>query len=450
MKTSILVCTILVFLAGVGTTNAQSGYPGQAGPNVGPDIISRVTKVKGLKLVWNSSSQPPTRADCLTKFGVPCYGPQEIREAYGLTPLIDAGYTGAGETIVIIDSFGSPTIAQDLKIFDAGYDLPDPPSFTVLAPLGTVPFDPSNIDQVSWAVETTQDVEWAHAMAPGASIVLLTSPVDETQGVQGLPEFLRLEQYALDHHLGKVISQSWGTAENNLFDLAGRRVVNDFERFYLRAALENVTVLAASGDTGSANVNVNDEFYPFPTVLFPASSPLVTAVGGTNLYIDANGNYQSETVWNDVYGASGGGVSQHFLEPPYQHLLPASVQKQLNHHRGIPDIAYNAGPSTAAIVIYISFWGYCIDGGTSEGPPQWAGIIADANQLAGHPLGFLNPKLYFLGAIGGQSEVFHDITVGNNSYHGIRGYDATRGWDLASGWGTPNLSDLIWALARQQ
>jgi len=108
----------------------------------------------------------------------------------------------------------------------------------VLAPLGTVPFDPSDSDQVGWASETTLDVEWAHALAPGAGIVLLTSPVSETEGVQGLPEFLQLEQYALDHHLGKIISQSWGATENTLFDPAGLRVMADFERFYLRAALE--------------------------------------------------------------------------------------------------------------------------------------------------------------------------------------------------------------------
>src|SRR5208282_6742149 len=105
----------------------------------------------------------------------------------------------------IIDSFGSPTIEQDLSTFDAGYGLPDPPSFTVLAPLGSVTFDPTNSDQVGWAFETTLDVEWAHAMAPNANIVLLTSPVSQNEGVQGMPEFLFLEQYALNGHLGKII-----------------------------------------------------------------------------------------------------------------------------------------------------------------------------------------------------------------------------------------------------
>ena len=434
-----------VFLPCVLAMRAPAAAAGQGVQNERPDVISRVTKVKGLKLVSTSSLLPPTDAECRIDTGIPCYSPQEIRNAYRLTALLDAGYTGAGQTIIIIDSFGSPTIQQDLSTFDAGYGLPAPPSFAVLAPLGTVSFDPSNSDQVGWAFETTLDVEWAHALAPGARIVLLTSPVSETEGVQGLPEFLQLEQYALDHHLGKIISQSWAATENTLFDPAGQQVIADFERFYLRAALENVTVLASSGDWGSANKDISYNYYTFPTVNFPASSPLVTAVGGTTLYADTDGNYQSETVWNNGHGASGGGLSQYFFEPLYQYLLPASVQKKLNHHRGIPDVAYNADPNTP-ILVYESFVqssGYYIIGGTSEGAPQWAGIVADANQLAGHPLGFLNQRLYLL-----RGKGFHDVTVGNNSFVGVPGYNATPGWDLATGWGSPDVSTLLRELVR--
>ena len=143
-------------------------------------------------LVSRDADTPPTDAYCRINFGSPCYSPQEMRTAYGLDGLLHAGMVGAGQTIVIIDSYGSPTIAADLKAFDAGYGLPDPPSFRILAPLGTVPFDPNTYpDQPGWAAETTLDVEWAHAMAPGAAIVLLTSPVDETEGVQGCRNFWR-------------------------------------------------------------------------------------------------------------------------------------------------------------------------------------------------------------------------------------------------------------------
>jgi subtilase family serine protease len=446
MRTFVAACLIFVLLPSVVTLRAESGHPGQAPP----DVLSRVTKVKGLKLV---ATQAPTDAACRAVLDTPCYSPQEIQNAYGLTPILSAGYTGSGETIIIIDSFGSPTIAQDLETFDADYGLPDPPSFTVLAPLGTLPFDPTNSDQVGWAFETTLDVEWAHAMAPNANIVLLTSPVSQNEGMQGMPEFLFLERYALKFQLGKIISQSWGATENTLFTQAGRQVFEDFERFYEDAAQQNVTVLASAGDSGSANLETNaTTYYAFPTVIFPASSPLVTAVGGTSLYADTSGNYQSETVWNNSIGAGGGGVSQQFPEPLYQKLLLNSVQKALRNYRGIPDVAYNADPNTA-ILVYTGFLpgnaGYYFIGGTSEGSPQWAGIIADANQLAGHPLGFLNLKLYSLVALVGQSQFFHDITIGNNSFNGVPGYAATTGWDLASGWGTPNLGKLVWELAHQ-
>jgi len=394
-----------------------------------------------------AGAQAPSDAFCRANFGIPCYSPQEIRHAYGVDRLLDKGYDGAGETIVIFDSYGSPTIASDLATFDAGYGLPAPPSFTILSPLGTVPFDPTAIpDQINWAFETTLDVDWSHAMAPDASIVLMTSPVDETEGVQGMPQFNYLENYALDHNLGQIWSQSWGATENTLFTPAGQQVFNSFEQTYARAAATGVSVFASAGDSGAANVELNGTtFYPFPTVIFPASSPLVTAVGGTSLYADTSGDYQSETVWNNAIGAGGGGISQVFGEPLYQKLvLPPADQQLLGGHRGLPDVSWNADPDTS-ILVYVSFLaaadnGYYFIGGTSEGSPDWAGFTADLNQLVGHPIGFLNPYLYALGKAGIG---FHDITVGNNSFAGVTGYSATPGWDPASGWGTPDVGQLL-------
>jgi subtilase family serine protease len=213
-------------------------------------------------------------------------------------------------------------------------------------------------------------------------------------------------------------------------------------------------VLAAAGDNGSSNLETDGvTFYPFPTVGFPASSPLVTSVGGTTLYADTSGNYQSETVWsNPGCCAGGGGISQIFEEPLYQQLsLPKDVRRQLGGRRGVPDVSYNADCNNV-ILVYLSylgaaeagFYGIC---GTSEGSPQWAGIVADLNQYAGRPLGFLNPALYALGGIGRFGSLGRDITVGNNALLEVPGavapgYSATRGWDLASGWGTPNLVEL--------
>ena len=344
-----------------------------------------------------------------------------MQTGYGVSALLADGIDGAGQTIVIVDSFGSPTIAADLAQFDADYGLPDPPSFKVLSPLGTVPFDPTSSDMQGWAFETTLDVEWAHSMAPGASIVLLTSPVSETEGTVGMPEMLALETYALDHHLGHVISQSFGATENTLFDDAGKKVIADFEAFYARARHERVTVFASAGDNGSENQEQDAvTFYPFPTVLYPASSPNVTAVGGTTLSLDTSGTYQGEVVWDaDGDGAGGGGVSQYFPEPLWQAPLPRADQKILGGHRALPDVAYNGDPESS-ILVYISFYGadYAGDysiGGTSEGSPQWAGIAADLNQLAGRPMGFLNGKLYALGELGLIRPFFHDHPPSGNN-----------------------------------
>ena len=439
---ALLLCSILLLFSGqVVAASAQSTHH-----------IGALSQGHGSLWV---GTQPPTDAACrsrATRPG-PCYSPQEMRQAYDLTPLIQQGDTGKGQTIVIIDSFGSPTALADLQKFDKDYGLPDPPSFQQLAPIGSVPFDPNNSDQIGWAEETSLDIQWSHAMAPDANIVVLTSPVSETQGVQGMPEFLQLEQYALDHHLGNIISQSWSATENTLFTPDGQKVFNDFEHFYQEAALAKISVFASTGDSGTANSDVNGNVYPFATVGYPSSSPWVTAVGGTSLYADTNGNYQSETVWNEgANDATGGGISQHFQEPLYQRLLPASTQKLLNGHRGLPDIAMNADPYTAVPVYLGNFVkkpGYYLFGGTSESAPLWAGLTADANQYAGHPLGFLNPQLYLLGAnhlI--ASQIFHDITVGNNSQPSIPGYQATPGWDAASGWGSPIAQPLIRTLAK--
>jgi subtilase family serine protease len=425
---------------------ASAGTGSLARSHAGPMSVPALPLNMKLAAV---GSQAPTDAQCRAQIGVPCYSPQEMRHAYGVDQLLSRGDDGAGQTIVIFDSFGSPTITSDLASFDAGYGLPAPPSFTILSPLGTVPYNPTAIpDQVGWAVETTLDVEWAHAMAPDASIVLMTNPVDETQGVQGMPQFNELENYALDHHIGQVWSQSWGTTENTLFTPAGERVYRNFESTYARAAAHGVTVFASAGDAGTANPTDTTGFYPFPTVNFPASSPLVTAVGGTTLTADTSGNYQSETVWNSDGGATGGGISQKFGEPLYQRLLRRSVQTLLNGARGLPDVSFNADPNSP-VLIYLSFFGpssagYYTIGGTSEGSPSWAGLTADLDTLVGHPIGLLNPFVYVLGAFGVG---FHDITVGNNGLEGVPGYNATPGWDAATGFGTPDIGQLFGDIA---
>ncbi|MHB1488337.1 MAG: S53 family peptidase [Acidimicrobiales bacterium] len=378
---------------------------------------------------------------CRTVYRIPCYSPEEMRHAYGVDALTSAGDIGAGQTIVIVDSYGSPDIRSDLQQFDSAYNVPPPPSLIVDAPLGTVPFDNTNVTMIVWAEETTLDVEWAHAMAPGAGLVLLTSPVAETGGVQGMPQFLQLEQYALDHHLGNVLSQSWGSPENSLLSSTGRALITQFDGLFQQAASAGVTVLAASGDHGSAQGGG-----PAPTVQFPASSPWVTSVGGTTLDATVTGQYQGEVAWNTNVGASGGGVSQLEPEPAYQRCLPTGDQTLLHGFRGLPDVAMNADWNSP-VPIFMSLPGfiggsYLTVGGTSEGSPVWAGIVADLDQHAGTSLGFLNPLLYRLGCTGGLANVMHDITAGTNAWGGVPGYVATPGWDPVTGWGSP------WRLSR--
>ena len=310
-------------------------------------------------------------------------------------------------------------------------------------------------DDFYWALETTLDVEWAHAIAPAANIVLLTSPVDETQGIQGLPQFLQLEQYALNNHLGNIISQSWGTAERTLFPTATMPIFNEFNTFYQQAAAQHVTVFATSGDDGTANdVVTQNNVFPYPTVLFPGSSPYVTTVGGTRLWTNTDGSYRGEVAWDvPPYVATGGGISQHYAEPSYQTAhLPTAMQRQLHGYRGVPDIAYNASAGSS-VLMYMSFRGtttkgYYNIGGTSEGAPQWAGITAIADQYVHRSLGFLNPALYSLANSLAYARDFHDITQGNNGLYGVRGYNAGTGWDLLTGWGSPNVTNLVHDLAK--
>jgi len=375
------------------------------------------------------------------------FTPQQFRDAYGVTPLLNQGYTGKGQTVVVIDSFGSPTLQDDINAFDQQYNLP-PITLQILSPLGSKPFDPSNQDMQGWAGETSLDVQVIHSIAPDANIVVLTSPVDETEGTVGLPQFRQIEEYAVNHHLGNIISQSWGASEVTLADQAGQQEISQWTSFYQQATTQDgVTFFVGSGDSGAtdlANCDVNNKIYSTtPTTSFPSDEPWVTSVGGTTLSSDGNGNY-SETAWTD----SGGGFSKFFKEPDFQQQLPSSDQSQLNGRRGVPDVAADADPASGWPIYVLGQ--QQIIGGTSAACPFWAALTAIADQMAGHPLGFINPALYKLGLSSSYSQDFRDITSGNNSADAqgttVQGYNAVPGWDPITGWGTPNAAKLLPAL----
>jgi subtilase family serine protease len=370
--------------------------------------------------------RPPSSQECLRLNHRPCLTPTQVRAAYGIDTMLQRGITGRGRTITIIVSFGSPTLRADLHAFDRAFGLPDP-QLQILSPLGER--HPYNS---VWAGETTLDVEWAHAIAPGARLVVLESPVDETEGVQGLPEFLALDRYALLHHLADVISQSWDATEDTLLDGPGRAIVAQLHAFYVDAARQGVTVVAASGDEGMAGLDRSlSHLYPYPVVQYPASDPYVLAVGGTHLVIDARGYARDETAW----AGSGGGSSKLFPEPIYQRGLPLATQRQLGYHRGLPDVSYNAG------IPILMYWegGWSFPIGTSAAAPQWAGLIALADDAAGSDLGLVNPALYQMAASPHYRTALHDITHGgtNGPTLGRPGGSAGLGWDIATGLGSP-------------
>jgi subtilase family serine protease len=413
-----------------------------------------------------SARQPLTQDQCEALFTAPCYDPAQFQTAYNEQPLFNSGITGKGQTIVIVDSFGSPTIRADLATFDAEFNLPAPPSLKIIQPAGTVPaYDPTDANgDVGWAGETNLDVEWSHAMAPGASILLVETPVAETEGTAGFPQIVKAENYVVSHHLGQVISQSFGATEPTF---PSRAAIAGLRGAYFNALRNHVTVLAATGDAGATDYSnaAGTLLYTHPAVDWPSSDPLVTAVGGTQLALFSTGQRaQADRVWNDStnYGlneqlfggpgpfatGTGGGKSAIFARPWYQD----SVAGVTGPSRGVPDISMSGACSGLADT-YQSFAGqpagWYVTCGTSESTPLFAGIVALADQMAGRSLGLINPALYAMSAA--HAPGLADVTAGNNDVSFIqdntlirvKGYHAAPGYDLASGVGTVNAALFV-------
>jgi subtilase family serine protease len=415
--------------------------------------------LSGPILVGKQLPAPVSTADCQADFGISCYTPVQYRVHYDLNPLYSQGVNGQGETIVIVDSYGSPTIRNDIKVFDQQFGFPNPD--LQIVKFGTIPpFDPTNSTMVGWAEETTLDVEYAHSIAPDAKIVLAETSVAETEGVTGFPEMMSAEESLINAGVGDVISQSFGATENTFpgFSSGNYSSLLDLRYAFKDALAHHVTVLAASGDAGATDYESDGStLYPYRVNSWPSSDPLVTSVGGSQLYLGNSGNQlQPDSVWNDGYGAGGGGVSAVFSRPLYQ----AGVSSVVGSHRGTPDISMSAAVNGGCWV-YMSFAGtetpgvdnpgWYIFGGTSEATPIFSGIVALADQVAGHRLGLINPALYALGQAsehGAGNTGLVDITTGNNSFAGVAGYNATPGYDLASGWGTIDAAKFVPALAR--
>jgi subtilase family serine protease len=372
--------------------------------------------------------------------------PAQVRTAYDLGPLYDRGITGAGQTIVIVDPFGSPTIRADLQQFDAAFGLPPPPSFRVIQPAGRVPAFQDTQNRIGSALETSLDVEWAHVIAPDASIVLVETPTAEIEGTSGFPQIVQAERYVIRRRLGGVVSMSLGATEETFPSAAALLALRSAFQLAAEPAYR-ITMVAATGDQGASGLTLGaSTFYPRRVVGWPASDPLVTAVGGTQLDLTPAGTRRvPDVAWSD----SGGGVSSVFAKPAYQDRVLAGQA------RGIPDISMDAS-CRSATALYFSFY----DGprwapgcGTSLATPMFAAIVALADQVAGHPLGLINPALYRMAAAHDRGIV--GIVSGANSISftmaghrlTVLGYRATRGYNLVTGLGTVDARYFVPELA---
>ncbi|MGD0644661.1 MAG: S53 family peptidase [Candidatus Bathyarchaeia archaeon] len=305
--------------------------------------------------------------------------PSQIKAAYRLP-----ASGGAGTTIAIVDAFDDPTVVNDLNVFSRQFGL-TPVNFTERK---TSAVDSSG----GWELEESLDVEWAHAIAPNATILLVEAPSAFTT------DLMSAVSYATSQPNVVAVSMSWGTPEFS--------TETSYDPYFAKSG---ITFFASSGDSGAG-------------VIYPSSSPNVVGVGGTTLNLNSDGSFASETAWS----GSGGGVSAYEKEPSYQQTY--GVQGT-NGYRGVPDVSYNADPNTGVLVYdttpYQGSTGWWIVGGTSAGAPQWAAIQALGRSAS-------NAIFYADAASVSYASYFRDITSGSNGV-----YSAGVGYDLITGVGSP-------------
>ncbi len=343
------------------------------------------------------------------------FAPAQVRHAYGVDQVANQG---AGQTIGIVDAYDDANVESDLGVFSAQFGLPACTSsngcFRKVYSNGKQPAGNAN-----WAVEISLDVEWAHAIAPKATILLVEAPSNSlAELVSGVTVAVR--------DGASSVSMSWTVGEFPGETSMDKNFVSN-----------GVTYLAASGDAGTG-------------AAYPAASPDVIGVGGTSLYLSANGSYQSETAWS----GSGGGLSGYEREPSFQAQF--GIPDDSRGYRGTPDVSYNANPATGYAVydsVGVSgYSGWFQVGGTSAGTPQWAALIAITNSMRAAErkshLSSTDTTLYTLAKTGLNAD-FRAVTQGTNGTCGIL-CTASAGYDYVTGLGTPQVSALITALMAQR
>jgi subtilase family serine protease len=460
---------VLVLIFGLATLSSRAGIP-PADDTINAKSTMRTSVVRSPDALTDTVPGPSYGLfRCQVgrdPRGRVCYDPYQMRHAYSVDSLISAGFTGKGMTIVIVDAFQSPNIVDTLNTYNSFYGLPSMnglgapnnpnlPTFTQVTPDGLTPFVVGDPTMTGWAEEITLDVLWAHAIAPGANIVLVLSKDSNDSSI------VSAEKYAVDHNLGDVISQSFGENESCLAPAD----LETYNQVYAEASEKNITIFASSGDQGASQPTCDGKSW-VRAASFPASHPLATGVGGTELHAakycltalscdpttqPAFGTYLGEIAWNEFGSEStGGGYSVLFDRPSYQEDSVRGKQ------RGVPDVAYNAAVYHG-VLTYLNVpgipSGFYLFGGTSAGSPQWAAITAIADQKAEGRLGFLNKALYRIGDSQHRySLAFHDVTSGNNSVTeldssnnpvAIQGFNAGPEWDPTTGLGSPIANQLV-------
>jgi subtilase family serine protease len=339
------------------------------------------------------------------------FTPAQIRHAYGFDQLSFTNgrvrADGSGQTIAIVEAFHDPKIASDLHYFDWIFGLPDPPKFTQVNERGGTAFTSVN---PAWALETAMDVEWAHAIAPRANILLVEADSDSFTDLLAAVNFSRYQSGVV------VVSMSWGSQEFSYETAYDAYFTTPPGHMGGSGLPGGITFVASTGDSGGGTS-------------YPAVSPNVLAVGGTSLTIGPGGNYGSEKAWS----GSGGGISLYESKPSFQMSLAGSM-------RSTPDVALNSDPYTGYYIYdTVPYWGisgWFQDAGTSAAAPQWAALIALADQgralMGKGSLSNAQSVIYSLPA--GD---FHDITGGSS------GYAAVSGYDLVTGRGTPKANLIV-------
>jgi subtilase family serine protease len=361
---------------------------------------------------------------------------KDLQAVYNATSLYSSGFNGTGQTIGILDFYGSPTIASDLQSFDQIFGFPNP-SFTI-TPIG--PYAPNLGVSVGWSTEVSLDVEMSHAMAPGAAVQLYAA-----NGALTLADALAV---IVQNDTVTTLSQSFGIPEwyfsmSHYFGGPAFVALNALipDQYYALGSLEGITFMASTGDGGGSGFSSGPEGTPE----YPATSPFVTAVGGTQTYLSAalgGGMTFVQTAWSNIgfvpnsvnEGGGGGGVS--ILEPRPWYQQSQQVPASFPNGRLNPDLSLQAGVSPGTYIV--DSGSVMVSGGTSESTQLLSGLLTLVAQSTGGNLGSINPFLYGVGNDASTySRAYTPITSGY-----VVPWTSSYGYNLATGWGAPNIGVL--------